>query len=36
LKMGQNSRRVGEESFDMDKNANRIASMLVEIAQSTS
>ncbi|HZU81274.1 MAG TPA: glycosyltransferase, partial [Polyangiaceae bacterium] len=30
-RMGECSRRIGEERFDMDKNANRIADMLVDI-----
>ncbi len=30
--MGQRSRRAGEEGFDMDKNANQIADLLVELA----
>jgi glycosyltransferase involved in cell wall biosynthesis len=32
--MGRASRRVGEERFDMDKNANRIADLLLELGRS--
>ncbi|HKQ71157.1 MAG TPA: glycosyltransferase family 4 protein [Polyangiaceae bacterium] len=31
FRMGQASRRIGEERFDMHKNANRIADILVEL-----
>jgi hypothetical protein len=30
--MGQKSREVGERRFDMQKNANRIADLLVDLA----
>src|SRR5882672_2784323 len=32
-RMGRYSRSVGEESFDMDKNANRIAEVLVDLSR---
>jgi glycosyltransferase involved in cell wall biosynthesis len=31
-RMGERSRRFGEERFDMDKNANRIADLLIELS----
>jgi glycosyltransferase involved in cell wall biosynthesis len=31
-RMGEKSRRMGKARFDMDKNANRIADLLVEMA----
>jgi glycosyltransferase involved in cell wall biosynthesis len=31
-RMGKSSRRIGEARFDMDKNANRIADLLLEMA----
>jgi glycosyltransferase involved in cell wall biosynthesis len=31
--MGRRSRAIGEDRFDMDKNANRIADLLVELAR---
>jgi glycosyltransferase involved in cell wall biosynthesis len=31
-RMGEASRRMGEARFDMDKNANRIADLLLEMA----
>jgi glycosyltransferase involved in cell wall biosynthesis len=31
-RMGRSSRRIGEERFDMEKNANRIADLLVELS----
>jgi glycosyltransferase involved in cell wall biosynthesis len=31
LRMGRRAREVGEERFDMDKNANRIADILVSL-----
>jgi glycosyltransferase involved in cell wall biosynthesis len=33
VRMGERSRRVAEERFDMDKNANRIADLLVQLAR---
>lgn len=32
-RMGRRSREIGEARFDMDKNANRIADLLIEIAR---
>jgi len=32
LRMGRRSRCIGEERFDMDKNANRLAELLVDLA----
>jgi glycosyltransferase involved in cell wall biosynthesis len=32
-RMGRSSRRVGEDRFDMDKNANRIADLLLELSR---
>jgi glycosyltransferase involved in cell wall biosynthesis len=32
-RMGQKSRQIGEERFDMNKNANRIADMLVDLGR---
>jgi len=34
FRMGQRSRKIGEERFDMHKNANKIADMLLELAAS--
>jgi glycosyltransferase involved in cell wall biosynthesis len=34
FKMGQRSRQIGEERFDMNKNANQIADILVGLAKS--
>jgi glycosyltransferase involved in cell wall biosynthesis len=31
-RMGQSSRRIGEERFDMEKNANQIAELLIELS----
>jgi hypothetical protein len=31
--MGRCSRRVGEDRFDMNKNANRIAELLLELSR---
>jgi glycosyltransferase involved in cell wall biosynthesis len=36
VRMGRRSRQIGEERFDMDKNANRIADLLVSMAQNPS
>ncbi len=35
-RMGQRSRRIGEERFDMTKNANQIADLLVDLSRSHS
>jgi glycosyltransferase involved in cell wall biosynthesis len=35
-RMGRRSRQIGEERFDMDKNANRIADLLIELADTAS
>jgi glycosyltransferase involved in cell wall biosynthesis len=35
-RMGRRSRQIGEERFDMDKNANRIADLLIELARPSS
>jgi glycosyltransferase involved in cell wall biosynthesis len=35
-RMFRRSRQIGDERFDMDKNANRIADLLIELADTAS